>query len=234
MDKHFFRRQSDASRGSSNNLSSSPSSHALDDLLPRPYSDAPYSRDRSVSTTNESRFPAYSEAPRSDRSRSRNKHVQLSIPPPITASVLLPAMNLTSSSVSSTQTLTPRVSGRNIAPLVRKERALQAEIQELLDSQSAGLLRGRAPKPENGRSSSKSPSKPATTPRTLHNSRLGILRALHSLLELSQTKHSILLTTHTALQSTLSQLKHWQRKLADLDFKINALSPPPSTSAPPS
>ncbi|KFY82029.1 hypothetical protein V500_10881, partial [Pseudogymnoascus sp. VKM F-4518 (FW-2643)] len=236
MDKSFFRRQSDVSRGSSsNNLSSSPPSHELHDLLPRPYSDPPSSRDRSSSSTNESRFPAYSAAPPSHRSRSQNKHVQLSIPPPITASVLLPAINLTSSSVSSTQTLTPRLSGRNIAPLIRKERALQAEIQELLDAQSAGLLRGRAPKPQNGgRSTSKSPSKPATTPRTLHNSRLGILRALHSLLELSQTKHSILLTTHTTLQSTLAQLTHWQRKLADLDSKIHALSPPPtSASAPP-
>ncbi|OBT63125.1 hypothetical protein VE03_07440 [Pseudogymnoascus sp. 23342-1-I1] len=233
MDKHFYRRQSDASRGSSNNLSSSPSSHALDDLLPRPYSDVPPSRDRSLSSTNESRFPAYSAARPSHRSRSQNKHVQISIPPPITASVLLPAINLTSSSVSSTQTLTPRLSGRNIAPLIRRERALQAEIQELLDAQSAGLLRGRAPKARNGgRSTSKSPAKAATTPRTLHTARLGILRALHSLLELSQTKHSILLSTHTTLQGTLAQLTHWQQKLADLDSKIHALSPPPS--APPS
>ncbi|OBT86642.1 hypothetical protein VE02_04427 [Pseudogymnoascus sp. 03VT05] len=235
MDKPLFRRQSDASRGSSsNNLSSSPS-HELNDLLPRPYSDVPSSRDRSSSSTGESRFPAYSAAPPSDRSGSQNKHVQLSIPPPITASVLLPAINLTSSSVSSTQTLTTRLSGRNIAPLIRRERALQAEIQELLDAQSAGLLRGRAPKPHNGgsgRGTSKSPSKQATTPRTLHTARLGILRALHSLLELSQTKHSILLSTHTTLQATLSQLTHWQRKLADLDSKIHALSPPPSVAAP--
>ncbi|OBT43255.1 hypothetical protein VE00_06937 [Pseudogymnoascus sp. WSF 3629] len=230
----FFRRQSDASRdSSSNNLSSSPS-HELNDLLPRPYTDIPSSRDRSSSSTTESRFPAYSSAPRSDRSRSQNKHVQLSIPPPITASVLLPAINLTSSSVESTQTLTPRLSGRNIAPLMRRERALQAEIQELLDAQSAALLRGRAPKPRNvsGGGTSKPPSKQATTPRTLHTARLGILRALHSLLELSQTKHSILLSTHTTLQATLTQLTHWQRKLADLDSKIHALSPPPSISAP--
>ncbi|ELR09911.1 hypothetical protein GMDG_04388 [Pseudogymnoascus destructans 20631-21] len=235
MDKPFFRRQSDASRGSSsNNLSLSPPSHELNDLLPRPYSDVPSSRDRSLSSTTESRFPAYSSAPRSDRSRSQNMHVQLSIPPPITASVLLPAINLTSSSVSSTQTLTPRLSGRNIAPLIRRERALQAEIQELLDAQSVGLLRGRAPKPQNGSGgrTSKSPSKPAATPRTLHTARLGILRALHSLLELSQMKHSILLTIHTTLQATLAQLTHWQRKLADLDSKIHALSPPPSVSAP--
>ncbi|KFY48522.1 hypothetical protein V495_01260 [Pseudogymnoascus sp. VKM F-4514 (FW-929)] len=236
MDKPFFRRQSDASRGSSsNNLSSSPSSHALQDLHPRPYSDAPSSRDRSLSSTNESRFPAYSSAPRSERSRSQNKHVQISIPPPITASVLLPAINLTSSSVSSTQTLTPRLSGRNITPLIRRERALQAEIQELLDAQSEGLLRGRAPKPQNGGdgNTSKPPTKPTTTPRTLHSARLGILRALHSLIELSQTKYSILQTTHTTLQNTLSQLTQWQRKLADLDSKIHALSPPPtSTSAP--
>ncbi|KAL5353018.1 hypothetical protein ACLOAV_001047 [Pseudogymnoascus australis] len=234
MDKHFYRRQSDASRGSSNNLSSSPSSHALDDLLPRPYSDAPPSRDRSLSSNTESRPPAYSAAPPSHRSRSQNKRVQISIPPPITASVLLPAINLTSSSVSSTQTLTPRLSGRNIAPLIRKERALQAEIQELLDAQSAGLLRDRAPKPQNGsRSTSRFPPKPATTPRTLHTARLGILRALHSLLELSQAKHSILLTTHTTLQSTLRQLTHWQRKLADLDSKIHALSPPPTSASAP-
>ncbi|KFY74724.1 hypothetical protein V499_05265, partial [Pseudogymnoascus sp. VKM F-103] len=238
MDKSFFRRQSDASRGSSSNALSSPSSHELNDLLPRPYSDHPSSRDRSLSSTGESRFPAYSSAPRSDRSRSQNKHVQLSIPPPITASVLLPAINLTSS-VSSTQTLTPRLSGRNIAPLIRRERALQAEIQELLDAQSAALLRVRAsPKSQNGNTggggrTSKSPSKQAATPRTLHTARLGILRALHSLLELSQTKHSILLSTHTTLQATLAQLTHWQRKLADLDSKIHALSPPPSISAPP-
>ncbi|KFZ15285.1 hypothetical protein V501_02777, partial [Pseudogymnoascus sp. VKM F-4519 (FW-2642)] len=236
MDKSFFRRQSDASRGSSSNNLSSPPSHELNDLLPRPYTDAPSSRDRSSSSTGESRFPAYSSAPRSDRSRSQNKHVQLSIPPPITASVLLPAINLTSS-VSSTQTLTPRLSGRNIAPLIRRERALQAEIQELLDAQSAALLRVRAsPKSQNGsnggRRTSKSPSKQAATPRTLHTARLGILRALHNLLELSQTKHSILLSTHTTLQATLAQLTSWQRKLADLDSKIHALSPPPSISAP--
>jgi len=132
--------------------------------------------------------------------------------------------------MSSTQTLTSRPNGRTITPygaLTRREKALQADIQELLNAQSSELLRGQAPDTQGAASASYSPSTRAfsTKPgiRSLRSARLGILRALHTLLEFSQTKHTILLDTHASLVSTLQQVARWQRKLAEVEKKITAL-----------
>lgn len=81
--------------------------------------------------------------------RVQFSHYNTGIPPPIASVVLSPVRSSTSQSrlfptrrTSSTQAIP--VHDNPLSVLTRTEKALQAELQELLDAQSAGLVQGRS------------------------------------------------------------------------------------------
>ncbi|KAI9732715.1 MAG: hypothetical protein M1818_007449 [Claussenomyces sp. TS43310] len=188
------------------------------------------------------------------------------IPPPITSSVLLrsslsPVGNGVSrpsavdgGTPSSSRAL--RVLGRGplsaVGALSRREKALQADLQQLLDAQSLGLVRGRTGRDvdhasDGGSSTPTSQSaflehggegmalgegrlgrvvpvrQPRKKPVSLRAARWGILASMQELGTVKAQKESIVNSSMTTLQTLLRQVSDWSKKLDEFGIEMSRI-----------
>jgi hypothetical protein len=126
------------------------------------------------------------------------------------------------------------------AVLLRRERTVQNELQELLDLQSEMLLEGQqsqglAPPSSRDDHSSRASSASASEsrsrtrepkvrrPRTLRSARHGISRALHTLLTLSNGKIEELVEMYRSLADARTLAKGWIKRLKGIEEQIKKL-----------
>lgn len=108
---------------------------------------------------------------------------------------------------------------REYISTLSQEKALQGEIQELLDSQAAALARTKAGWGNNGEGSSASSSLSGREgrPMTLRKSRIGLLKALNDCSALVAQRTELLSSGCALLREEFRKLDGWQRKVVDIE-----------------
>jgi hypothetical protein len=163
-------------------------------------------------------------------------------PPPLAASMQIPASTFGSPPSSVAGSPAPRIESRLELPgrapqgmvwLQRKERELEQELHELLDAQSDALMAGIGGAPPADVSSNGTPSSPLASPQSISSQRerqkpkdlLSVRRAIYRVIrDLTAIKAQQQALVKGALQkseSTLERLELWDHKRSGLQKEID-------------
>ncbi|KAG9236447.1 hypothetical protein BJ875DRAFT_357719, partial [Amylocarpus encephaloides] len=188
--------------------------------------------------------------------RSGERKIQFTAPPPpIVTSVLLPTKRAEGDGIGSSiwglstpdqmaRSSSPQIQRRNLGidPLLvmeRRERAIQQELQVLLDAQSAGLVRGFSGQPPSGRrgledsseAGSSTPTSrvmPVRQPKRkqigLRGARRGLLRDMGELVAIKLDKVDILATEIERRNEALSQVDVWEKRIEGARKQLTGLT----------
>lgn len=187
-----------------------------------------------------------------DSSQRRERRIQFANPPPpIVGSVMLPHVKSTGKGketgfgIDGGRSSSPRIrrgsGGMGMDPLIgleRKERAIHAELQSLLDAQSAGLLLGFGGESAGREGSSDAGSSTPTTrslarntgsgggitpvrqPKrkviSLRGARRGLLRDMGELVEVKNEEVSIIDSEISTRADVLDKVAEWEKRIEDV------------------
>ncbi|PBP27576.1 WD domain-containing protein [Diplocarpon rosae] len=205
-------------------------------------------------------------SPSSSPSRTQARRIQFAAPPPpIVTSVVLPPPNATYQAhhnfrgsleaLNGGRSSSPRMGrgGGGIDPLLgleRREKAIQDDLQLLLDAQSAGLIQGFGGDAAGGDGSSEAGSSTPTTrsqqrsssrgrsggilpvrqPRRkvigLRSARRGLLRDLGELVAVKKEQVGILTSEVQRRDEALAKLDAWENNMKEVRGKLSGYSGP--------